>query len=308
MSYVVHLSCYCFRPSLEDIAAHPFLARHTLPLSIPLNATHAAPEWTLNGYGEIVSTQHLNEKMAPTKPTNKPALPSGRRPLGQRDPNVNAMSNGPERLKKGKSERDVINVQGLVRSTMGSGSSGGSNNQEKPQTLSNPTASPFQIFDETKASRAASPAPGHQGPTHAFRPSSSPGTDDLAAQTNGLSIKEYGDRPGEGPRPDFGRAQSVVSAVSSNLGPAATAINTENDANILHQMLGNLETVMEITQTRKGTYQATSPRPVFRGGPNKWVTRYVDYTSKYGLGFLLNDGRYVADFTAQAMGLYGHLC
>lgn len=22
-----------------------------------------------------------------------------------------------------------------------------------------------------------------------------------------------------------------------------------------------------------------------------WVTRYVDYTSKYGLGFLLNDGR-----------------
>lgn len=25
-------------------------------------------------------------------------------------------------------------------------------------------------------------------------------------------------------------------------------------------------------------------------GATKWVTRYVDYTSKYGLGFLLNDG------------------
>ena len=24
----------------------------------------------------------------------------------------------------------------------------------------------------------------------------------------------------------------------------------------------------------------------------KWVSRFVDYTSKYGLGFLLNDGRY----------------
>ena len=23
----------------------------------------------------------------------------------------------------------------------------------------------------------------------------------------------------------------------------------------------------------------------------KWVSRFVDYTSKYGLGFLLNDGR-----------------
>ncbi len=26
---------------------------------------------------------------------------------------------------------------------------------------------------------------------------------------------------------------------------------------------------------------------------SKWVLRFVDYTSKYGLGFLLNDGRYV---------------
>ena len=34
-----------------------------------------------------------------------------------------------------------------------------------------------------------------------------------------------------------------------------------------------------------------SPQPKANdGGANKWVSRYVDYTSKYGLGFLLNDG------------------
>ena len=33
------------------------------------------------------------------------------------------------------------------------------------------------------------------------------------------------------------------------------------------------------------------------GVATAWVTKYVDYTSKYGLGFLLNDGRYVNCFT-----------
>jgi hypothetical protein len=32
--------------------------------------------------------------------------------------------------------------------------------------------------------------------------------------------------------------------------------------------------------------------PVLESGPAKWVERYVDYTSKYGLGYLLSDGRY----------------
>jgi len=40
---------------------------------------------------------------------------------------------------------------------------------------------------------------------------------------------------------------------------------------------------------------STANNKIFdEGGKNSaattWVTRYVDYTSKYGLGFLLNDG------------------
>ena len=272
-----------YSPSLEDISAHPFLAEQNLPSSIPLNATHVAPEWTMNGYGEFVFIQdNESDKYAPSKPFKKPSnLPSGRRPLGQRDPNTNGVSSGgTDRLKKGKSERDVINVQGLVRNTMAS-----SNTGNKLPAMSTPASSPFQIYDESKAPRDFQPAPSSlQGscPPHGF---SSP--DDLIPQTNALSIREGSAKT------EFGRAQSVVSAVSSNVGSAVTVVNTENDANILHQMLGNLETVMEITRSRKGSYPLQSPRPVSRGGPTKWVTRYVDYTSKYGLGFLLNDGRYV---------------
>ena len=108
-------------------------------------------------------------------------------------------------------------------------------------------------------------------------------------KTNALSMKATSG----GSRPEFPRTQSVVSAVSSAATSAAcgTAATVENDANILNQMLDNLESVMGVTDSRKGMYHASSPRPVHRGGPNKWVTRYVDYTSKYGLGFLLNDGR-----------------
>ena len=38
----------------------------------------------------------------------------------------------------------------------------------------------------------------------------------------------------------------------------------------------------------------TNFKPIFQArkpGADLWVTRYVDYTSKYGLGFLFNDGR-----------------
>ena len=200
-------------------------------------------------------------------------------------------------MKKEKPDRDVINVQGLVRNVLGAvGNTNAAGNTNRLPTSTTPSASPFQIYDETTDSRTPRVRSISKG---SFSTRSSPATpDDLIAQTQALSMKGKSSTE----RPDFLRAPSVVSAVSSaatsNVGAAMATVNTENDANILHQMLGNLETVMSITEQRKGSYHASSPQPVYRGGPNKWVTRYVDYTSKYGLGFLMNDGRYVALFAS----------
>lgn len=279
------------RPSLQQISNHEFLS--TLPVSLPMNATHSAPEWILNGFGDIVAAQSSPaDKYAVAKPSKKPALPRGgsqRRPLGYRDPNVEGASNGRDRtgLKKEKSDRDVINVQGIVQG----GGLGSAGNKSSRGSFSNtPSSSPFQIYDETTESTTPRVQSISKG-SFSSRPSPASG-DDLVVKTNALSVRTV---PGGLARPDFPRTQSVVSTVSSTATSAAgaTAVTAENDTNILNQMLDNLESVMGVTASRKGMYHASSPRPVYRGGPNKWVTRYVDYTSKYGLGFLLNDGRRV---------------
>lgn len=278
------------RPSLQQISNHEFLASHGLPASIPFNATHTAPEWTTNGYGDIVSVhESAEDKYSVSKPSKKPALPLGgsqRRPLGYRDPNVDGAGHG-RGLHKEKSDRDIINVQGLVQA----GNLPISNNKiGRAQASSTPpSSSPFQIYDEAIESRTPRVQSISKG-SFSSKPSPSH-ADDLVVKTNALSMRSTSG----GARPDLPRTQSVVSAVSSAatstvFGPTVTA---ETDANILNQMLDNLESVMGVTDSRKGMYHASSPRPVHRGGPDKWVTRYVDYTSKYGLGFLLNDGRQV---------------
>lgn len=259
-----------------------------MPRSIPTSATHVAPEWTTNGYGEIVALKKADDNRYGV--AKKPAIPrgsSGRRPLGQRDPNIDGAAS--DRLKKEKSERDVINVQGLVRNVLGVvGNSQTTGNSNRLPSASAPAASPFQIYDETTESRTPKVRSISKG---SFSSRSSPATpDDLIAQTQALSMEgKSAERQG------YQRAPSAVSAVSSaatsNPGSAVAGHAVENDANILHQMLGHLETVMSITEQRKGSYHASTPQPVYRGGPTKWVTRYVDYTSKYGLGFLMNDGR-----------------
>jgi hypothetical protein len=271
---------FIFRPTLQHISGHEFLAEHSRPVCIPPEATHAAPEWSINAFGEIVAVHNAStDKYVVSKP-NKVPRGSQRRPLGQRDPNVEVASCGHIRPKNETSNRDVLDVQGMVH--------GAVTNNFRPPAVS---ASPFQIYDETE-SRTPSVQTISRG-SFSLRPSPS-NADELVIKTNALSLRAIS---GGAPKPseisDFGRAQSVVSGFSSvvNSNVGASVVNAEGDTNILHQMLDNLENVMMVTDSRKGTYHAPSPRAVHRGGPNKWVARYVDYTSKYGLGFLLNDGR-----------------
>ena len=143
------------------------------------------------------------------------------------------------------------------------------NNGNKLPTMLTPASSSFQIYNESKA-----PGDYQRAPSllHGARlPRGFSSSDVLIAQTNVLFIKEGSAET------EFGRAQPNVSAVLSNVGSAATVVKTKNNTNILHQMLGNLETVMEITRSCQGSYPLQeSPRPVSRGGPTKWVTCYID--------------------------------
>ena len=74
--------------------------------------------------------------------------------------------------------------------------------------------------------------------------------------------------------------------------PAEKSPPTDNEAEILLLMLERLSTVLDVSEQHKFCYSSSHVvKPVSRGAPTKWITRYVDYTSKYGLGFLMNDGR-----------------
>jgi serine/threonine protein kinase len=62
---------------------------------------------------------------------------------------------------------------------------------------------------------------------------------------------------------------------------ARSSVNTEEDAMGIQEMLSSQQ------HTANGT---TSARDLSKATAKVWVVRYVDYTSKYGLGFLLNTG------------------
>jgi polo-like kinase 1 len=83
------------------------------------------------------------------------------------------------------------------------------------------------------------------------------------------------------------------------------------DFEILQSMVNRLETALDVAGSRKGAYRLQLPRSVPPSyGPRKWVVRYVDYTSKYGLGFLLNDGSsgvYFNDSTKTVLGPEGEV-
>ena len=83
------------------------------------------------------------------------------------------------------------------------------------------------------------------------------------------------------------------SSASSQDAKSSPAAATSDEASVLERMHSNLDvclTNFERIQNGGGKMKACSVAMVEE---TKWVSRYVDYTSKYGLGFLLNDGRYV---------------
>jgi serine/threonine protein kinase len=114
----------------------------------------------------------------------------------------------------------------------------------------------FKVFDESKGT----------------------GEEDIISRTAAMSI----------------RTQNVT----TNPFPTSDAMPspTSDDAFVLHNMIDRIDNVLETTSKRSYANINTdsiSLREFSTGGPDKWVARYVDYTSKYGMGFLLSDGRYV---------------
>ena len=241
------------RPTLKEIAQHPFLNSNEIPISLPSNVTHTAPKWEQLEFGSpnfVLDT------------AQKPNLPlssvSQRKPFSYKDVNVETTTDRSKSI-KAQLKPSLDDFQGVVKNVASAVMSAVSKTPTKVST--------FKVFDEnepTKSNHRATPTSLYSDPVDV----------DLAARTEAMSIKTTN------PSASASTPRDLPSPIS-------------DDIFVLNNMIDRIDTVLEATSKRSYTKNMDSPslQPLSAGGPTKWVSRYVDYTSKYGLGFLLSDGR-----------------
>jgi len=221
-----------------------------------LNANaHFIPE-SLPSSATHTAPQWGASSISQQKTFDRPALPkpnSQRRALGARD--TNAQSTVPERVEKKRAPASTGNPSPMmdVQGAVRSAWTAVVNVASPTRATKQPEK--FQVFDETNNRNSQREEISDR---------------DIVSRTANLGIQSTDD--------------------NLNLDDPASP-NT--DAFILSNMLERVSIVLDIVSSRD--YSNVSPGsqslvPVSCGGPSKWVERYVDYTSKYGLGYLLSDG------------------
>lgn len=254
------------RPTLEEISCHPFLTAKKLPESLPSNATHVAPNWDEMKGGSTYGYNNSHQKTLGKPVISKSNTHSQRRPFGTRDANADNHGGGINRHDKKVSSSSVkhnvlapsntkpspiLDVQGAVKHAWST---------VVNATTSTPNSQPgskFQVFDETSKNKQ-------------------PLSNDIVSRTANLGL----------------RSQQKTLPYSAPK-PLSRVCIPNTDTEILNNMVERVSIVLDIVSSRDYlNVPSDSPSlvPVLESGPAKWVERYVDYTSKYGLGYLLSDG------------------
>ena len=304
-----------FRPTLDEIDAHPFLNDLGVPAFLPTSVLSIAPVWRVNEYGDHVCSDKVPDHMS----GKKPAIPrsnsfSARRPFSSHDPNTHKAASTTTTVPR----KVDINLERVVK-TAAAAMSGGTSNSDRSSKhrgqlrhlfSSSSTSPAFEIFDESQSQRKPAPAvvPDETSSRDEFDtavpsriigkrqtpPQPTLTEEMLCQQTRALSLQK--------PLP---RQTSVVASSVFTQNTESVFSNNDNDADIFKLMIDHLDSVLNVVESRKASYRAAQLRSMSpRFGPSKWVSRYVDYTCKYGLGFLLNDGSsgvYFNDSTKTAL-------
>lgn len=141
----------------------------------------------------------------------------------------------------------------------------------------------FQIYDEYCDHKSESPKPKAQvivtsaNALDEIRGEISGSIDNVIKQTAALSIGNCMNG-----RLDFGNKNASLSTEKHKLPPIPTADNLALE--LMHSRLCFFFDRESTTEDSHGC------KKIGRNNVNVWVVRYVDYTSKYGFGFLLNNG------------------
>lgn len=267
------------RPSLETIMQHPFFTHDPkkIPKSLPSCCTHVAPDWQEELDGQLVPVlAEPDEGKYRTKETS-----SGNR----RDEAPGKRSGG--RYKDPPARRDTQEKYEYVPTQQAS----------RPSShRSNHASNKFEIYDDkpdkygNQRCRSSTPLPQHEN-HHNFRDDfdiRDIRTVDAGAESHPTIPQKYDDLSDKIQKCVIQDPPTGSNKIESSQSPQANVHDVELRAlEVMHQRLKetNAKVVAVGGPTNfKPISQANSP------GAEMWVTRYVDYTSKYGLGFLFNDG------------------
>ena len=260
---------------------HPFFTHDPLkiPTSLPSCCTHVAPDWQEEADGRLVPVlaeadeAKYRSKVSNRKKEETQAGVRSREPMGARDVNME------ENQHQYPTQQAARKASHPERSN-----APGSRNSSKK----------FEIFgddpEEQNSQRRRSSTPhsqhDHQNQFNNMKDRKPRGLE-MTANVGNVQVRDdlldkvqkftLQDTPTEADRIDNYQSQSP------------TSHDVELRAlELMHERLRDINARVEASGG------PTNFRPISQAdvpGAQIWVTRYVDYTSKYGLGFLFSDGR-----------------
>mmetsp|Transcript_48848 Transcript_48848/g.147179 ORF Transcript_48848/g.147179 Transcript_48848/m.147179 type:complete len:1011 (-) Transcript_48848:184-3216(-) len=300
-----------------------------LPKTLPSNCAHVAPDWQEDAYGNLTvvergsGRENFSRHTASSSSRHKkyreesaaPIAP--RQPLTTRDTNVEAAE---KRGGPSEKQHKKDGAQG-TRHTSSRGSSGrdvekGTDARQAQRGASSAprakSTQKFRIYDDSGGTevvqeKAAGGIPPPSKTRHDKPPQCSPQDemlDDLASKVSACTLWEKEPtKKAENLLHQVDTPSAAAETSKAKEVPSTPADEKDRDMVVLESMYTRLTDMFKQADKKAAGLDEVSlfDRTTAAGvstafgvnanwGATKWVTRYVDYTSKYGLGFLLNNG------------------
>ena len=274
------------RPTLDQVQNHSFFthADAKIPLSLPQSSTVEAPRWRINSKGEIV--------VDTTVKVHKDSTDSKRRAPLRETTNSNAAGGTLAAAGKGGAAEGAQNdkenkAPGFEPRTTRSRAkaAAAAQNEGKEKETKKTSKWAFKIYDDYVNGKDGKKSEDK-------KKSADADVEELTAKTAAFTLSGT----------NANTVSGSTSTASSRRSSAGSTIDNDMFAlETMHQRLSQ--------SFKSGVVPPSSPVTP-DSAAKKWVTRYVDYTSKYGLGFLLNDGSagvYFNDSTKVVLGSDGEV-
>lgn len=240
------------RPSLESIMAHPFFSHNprSIPSSLPSCCTHVAPEWEEDENGNLVAIVSEEDEIKYSKDRSS-------------------------KMKKGESEYSSSLPIRESKQYPTQQSLQSSNRDTYGRLSSRASSRNFEIYTESSTYQKSD--------SDSNRGSTLPSED----ETNTRNFQVRASKLDRNVTEDLTEKMALCSVKDEMMQSKQGAKNYIDDGKALEIMYARLKD--HLCRSEVASSNSTA-RQITNDEATTWVTRYVDYTSKYGLGFLFNDG------------------